>query len=62
MRMNEFEDPIVEEVHETRARLLEKHGGSEGYAEHLRKLEIELAGRLVTREPRPPVKTQRKVS
>jgi len=43
--MNEFEDPIVEEVHETRARLLEKHGGSEGYAEHLRKLEIELVSR-----------------
>ena len=60
--MNEFEDPIVEEVHQTRARLLERYGGSEGYAEHLRQIEIALAGRLVTREPRPPVKVQRKVS
>jgi hypothetical protein len=58
----EFSDPIVEEVHRTRTRLLEKYGGSEGYAEHLRQLETELADRLVTREPRPPVKTHRKVS
>jgi hypothetical protein len=48
-----FEDPIVEEIHQTRAKLLEKHGGSDGYAEHLRQLEVELADRLVTREPRP---------
>lgn len=61
-RMRKSEDPIVEEVHQTRARLLEKFGGADGYAEHLRKLEIELAGRLVTREPRPPVSTRRKVS
>lgn len=60
--MKKCEDPIVEEVHQTRARLLEKYGGSEGYAEHLRQLERELADRLVTREPRPPVKTHRKVS
>jgi len=60
--MKRVEDPIVEEVHQTRARLLEKHGGSEGYAEHLRQLEIELGDRLVTREPRPPVKTRRKAS
>lgn len=60
--MNKFEDPIVEEVHQTRARLLEKYGGVEGYAEHLRQMEIELADRLVTREPRSPSKPQRKVS
>jgi hypothetical protein len=57
-----FRDPIVEEIHETRAKLLEKYGGSEGYAEHIRELERELADRVVTREPRPPVKTHRKVS
>jgi hypothetical protein len=57
-----FRDPIVQEVHETRTKLLEKYGGSEGYAEHLRQLESELADRVVTREPRPPVKTHRKVS
>jgi hypothetical protein len=57
-----FRDPIVEEIHETRAKLLEKYGGSEGYAEHIRELERELADRVVTHEPRRPVKTHRKVS
>jgi hypothetical protein len=60
--MTKFEDPIVEEVHQTRAKLLAKYGGSEGYAAHLRQLEIELADRLVSRQPRPPVMTRRKVS
>ena len=60
--MKKFEDPIVEEVHQTRARLLKKYGGSEGYAQHLRELEVGLGDRLVTREPRPPIKTRRKVS
>lgn len=57
-----FRDPIVDEVHETRSKLLEKYGGSEGYAEHLRELEVELKDRLVAREPRPPAKTRRKAS
>jgi hypothetical protein len=60
--MKEFEDPIVEEVHQTRTRLLQKYGGSQGYAEHLRQLEIELSARLVNREPRAPIKTHRNVS
>jgi len=60
--MKKYEDPIVEEVHQTRAHLLQKYGGSEGYAEHLRQLEIELADRLISRNPRPPVKTIRKAS
>jgi hypothetical protein len=57
-----FKDPIVEEVHHTRAKLLEKYGGPDGYAEHLRRLESELTNRVVTRQPRPPVKTVRKAS
>jgi hypothetical protein len=57
-----YSDPIVQEVHETRAKLLKKYGGSKGYAEHLRQLEIELADRVVTRDPRTPMKTHRKVS
>ena len=61
MTMN-FRDPIVAEVHEIRTRLLEQYGGAEGYAEHLRQMEIELAERVVDREPRPPVKTIRKAS
>jgi hypothetical protein len=60
--MKEFEDPIVAEVHETRTRLLQKYGGSQGYAEHLRQLETELSTRVVNREPRSPIKTRRKVS
>jgi len=60
--MKTFEDPIVAEVHKTRTRLLQKYGGSQGYAEHLRQLEIELSARLVNREPRSPVKTRHKVS
>jgi hypothetical protein len=60
--MKKFEDPIVEEVHQTRARLLQKYGGPEGYAKHLRDLEIELGDRVVTRDPRPPVKTVHKLS
>ena len=60
--MTKLNDPIVEEVHQTRERLLEKYGGSEGYAEHLRQLEAELGDRLVDREPRPPVKTRRRAS
>jgi hypothetical protein len=57
-----FRDPIVAEVHETRAKLLEKYGGSEGYAEHLRQLEVELKERLVDRDPRPPIKRRRRAS
>ena len=61
-RMKKFEDPIVEEVHQTRAKLLAKYGGSEGYAQHLRELESELGDRVVTHNARPPLKTHRKVS
>jgi hypothetical protein len=57
-----FEDPIVAEIHQTRAKLLKKYGGSEGYAEHLRQLETELADRVVSREPRQPIRTHREAS
>jgi hypothetical protein len=60
--MNDFRDPLVEEIHETRMKLLQRYGGSQGYARHLREVESALADRLVTRKPRPPVKTHRKVS
>ena len=61
-RMKKFEDPIVEEIHETRAKLLAKYGGSEGYAQHLREIEAELGDRVVEHDSRPPVRTHRKVS
>jgi hypothetical protein len=57
-----FEDPVVEEVHRIREALLARYGGAEGYAEHLRQLERELGDRLVTRQPRPAVKTRRRAS
>jgi hypothetical protein len=60
--MNDFRDPLVEEIHETRTKLLQRYGGAEGYARHLREVESELADRVVTREPRRPVITRRKVS
>jgi hypothetical protein len=55
-------DPVVEEIHRIRQELLEEHGGIEGYLEHIKKVEEEFAGRLVTRPPRPPVVTTRKIS
>ncbi|HEX6100011.1 MAG TPA: hypothetical protein VF432_27110 [Thermoanaerobaculia bacterium] len=60
--MSKVDDPIVKEVHDIRARLIEKYGGSEGYAEHLRELQKELGARVVTREPRRPVTSRRKIS
>jgi hypothetical protein len=60
--MTKYDDPIVNEVHETRAKLLQKYGGSEGYAQHLRELETELSERIVTREPRRPKTVEKKVS
>jgi len=60
--MNDFRDPVVEEIHETRRELLQRYGGPDGYARHLQEVESQLEGRLVTRDARPPVKTRRKVS
>jgi hypothetical protein len=60
--MAPYEDPIVEEVHATRAKLLKKYGGAQGYAQHLRELETQLKNRIVTRKPRPPAKVVKKVS
>ena len=56
------EDPIVEELHKIREKLLEEHGGFEGYFEHLKTLQEELKDRIVTREPRRPVVINRKIS
>lgn len=56
------EDPIVEEIHKIREELLEQYGGFDGYMKHIEKLQEELKDRLVTRDPRPPATTSRKVS
>jgi len=49
-----FEDPIVEELHQIREKLLEEYGGLEGYIEHLREIERELRDRVVSRAPKTP--------
>lgn len=57
-----YEDPIVEETHKTRDKLLEQYGGSAGYAEHLKEVEDELKDRVVSRKRREPVKGTRRAS
>lgn len=57
-----IEDPIVQEIHETRERLLQKHGGFKGVLRQVREIENEFKDRLVRLEPRRPVTTKRKVS
>ena len=55
-------DPIVEEVHEIRRRLLEEYGGIDGYIRHIKELDLEFKDRVVRREPRKPVMTNQKAS
>ncbi|MDP9361088.1 MAG: hypothetical protein M3P29_06515 [Acidobacteriota bacterium] len=56
------EDPIVDEIHKIRENLLEQYGGFDGYFEHLKELQEKLKDRIVTREPRQPIVTERKIS
>jgi hypothetical protein len=49
------DDPIVEEIHQVRRKLLEEHGGMDGYLQHIKELEAELKERIVRRQPRKPV-------
>lgn len=53
-------DPIVEEVHETRKRLLKKYGGFEGVLTGIKDIEAEFKHRVVNLEPRPPVEVKQK--
>lgn len=48
------DDPIVDEVHEIRRKLVEEHGGMQGYFRHLLDLQEQMKDRVVTRTP--PVK------
>ena len=57
-----IEDPIVEDIHKTRERLLEEYGGMEGLLHHLREIESEMKDQVVRLEPRPPVVTKQKIS
>jgi len=56
------EDPIVEEIHKIREKLLEQYGGFDGYMKHIDEFQEELKDRIVTREPRRPVTASKKVS
>jgi hypothetical protein len=53
------DDPIVEEVHKTRERLLAKYGGMDGLLREFRAIEDEMRDRVVRGEPRPPARTTR---
>lgn len=57
-----IEDPIVEEIHQTRERLLEEYGDMAGLLQHLREIESEMKDQVLRLEPRPPVETRRKIS
>ena len=48
-------DPIVEEIHEIRQKLIEEYGGFEGYVAHLFAEQEQMKDRVVSRKPRPPV-------
>ena len=47
-------DTILEEIHETRRRLLQEHGGVHGLAEFLREQEAKGDRGTVCAEPGPP--------
>jgi hypothetical protein len=57
-----YQDPIVEETHKTREKLLEQYGGSEGFAEHLKEVENDMKDRVVSRKRREPVQGTRRAS
>lgn len=55
-------DPVVEEVHEIRRKLLKQYGGMDGYVEHIKELEAEMKDRIVRKQPRKPIITKQKAS
>jgi hypothetical protein len=57
-----IEDPVVEELHKIREDLLVEHGGLEGLVKHLREMQAEMPGRVVSLPPKRPVTTNVKAS
>jgi hypothetical protein len=51
-----IEDPIVEEVHRTRERLLAEYVGMDGLLREFRAIEDEMRDRVVRLAPRPPIR------
>jgi len=56
------DDPVVEELHRIRESLLQEHGGLDGYVAYLREMQVTMKDRVVTRQPRTPLVTKRKIS
>ena len=56
------DDPVIEELHQIREKLLLEYGGLEGYVAHLREMQNAMKDRIVTRQPRTPAITKRKIS
>jgi hypothetical protein len=52
-----IDDPIVEEVHQTRERLLAEYGVMDGLMREFRAVEDEMRDKVVRLKPRKPVKT-----
>ena len=51
-----IDDPIVEEVHETRKRLLLEYGGMDGLMREFRAIEDAMQDKVVRLKPRRPTK------
>jgi len=46
-------DPIIDQVRQTRERLVREHGGLRGWVEHLKKLQAQHPEKLVSRPEQP---------
>ena len=57
-----IDDPVVEEVHKTRERILEEYGSSAALLPDLREIEREFKDRVVRLQPRTPTEPARKAS
>ena len=57
-----IDDPIVEEVHKTRERILSEYGSSDALLPNLREIEREFKDRVVRLQSRKPSEPARKVS
>lgn len=54
------DDPIIEEIHKIREKLLEEHGGFEGYFQHVLREQEKIKDRLVTLPRRKTARKKRR--
>jgi len=54
-----IEDPIVDELHKTRERLIAEYGGMDALLREFRAIEDEMRDRVVRLDPRPPSRATR---